>query len=114
LTLAPEDSADLMAAEQQLLGFLVGESSSPETVREILEQLKDYRFQSIEHQVLFECVSRHRAAGGGDPLGTLPARLVVSGFPDFDLEQFTAPSSVNAEEARRLSHFLLRGGGSNS
>ena len=98
---------DALAAEQRLLAILLAESTAPEIVRSILERLKPYRFQNVEHQVLFECAARLRSRGHGDLLAILPAHLVRAGFPDVDLERFRMERAVGAEEAAALCRRLV-------
>ena len=103
------DSDQLLAAEQQLLGFLMESTAPPEVVRSMLERLKDYRFQSVEHQVLFDCVASLSTRRAGDILALLPAHLVRAGFPDFDLDRFLELHPMRAEQAMGLCKKLVPG-----
>jgi hypothetical protein len=97
------ESNGILNAEQELLNFLmVGETFPPEIVQNILERLKAYRFQSVENQVLYECVASLRDHRTQDLLTALPAQLVRAGFPDFDLERFLGIQPTDAERAMEL------------
>ena len=97
---------EILAAEKQLLAFLLAETAPPEIVRSILVRLTSYRFQSVEHQVLFECVARLSERPANELFASLPAHLVRAGFPDFDLDRFRSQSPVRAEQADALCRRL--------
>lgn len=82
------DSDPVLAAELRILGFLMEPTAPSEIVRSLQERLKAYHFQSVEHQVLFECVASLSTRRSGDFLALVPARLVGAGFPDLDLQRF--------------------------
>jgi len=102
------DLDNVLAAERQLLGFLIHASSAADAARGITQRLKAYRFESLEHQVLFECVAGLITHQPGDIQSQLPAQLVRAGFPDFDLRRFLGVPKATAEQAEQLCTSLVR------
>ena len=103
------DSANLLDDEEQLLRFLVTATASQEVVRSILDRLRTHRFQSVEHQVLFECVASLHERGAGNFRELLPAHLVRAGFPEVDLERFFEQAPISTEHALAACSKLAQG-----
>ena len=92
------------AAERAILGFLL---SGRNGKREILAGLRGYRFGSVEHQVLFDCLAELPLDRPEVIRELLPARLVRAGFPDIDFESFLVPNEMSEAEARILFQELM-------
>ncbi|MBI3934671.1 MAG: hypothetical protein HY316_08245 [Acidobacteria bacterium] len=103
----PPDSPDVLAIERQLLGYLLEAESAQEIAIDILHRVKQYRFQSAEHQVLFECVASLSTHPRQELQSLLPERLVRAGFPDFDLDRFIPDRRWSAGEAMGLCRILV-------
>lgn len=98
--------------ERTLLQFLCGGKSRKQAREEVLAKLKSYRFGRVEHQVLFDCLQAMPLDRPELLRELLPARLVRTGFPDFDLAPFVdagEPGELSEEEARTLCRELLQG-----
>lgn len=97
----------MRAAEQQLLGLLIGGRCEPEFARRLCERLRAHSFHSMEHRVLFESIASLIGAPPGEIVRLLPARLVRAGFPEIDLSPFLEPRPVCAEHAEELLGILV-------
>jgi hypothetical protein len=91
--------------EARLLRYLCNRAVQSDRV-EIIETLKAYRFATVHHQVLFDCLRGLAAAPPELLESLLPVRLVRAGFPDFDLEPFLRPSGLSASQARAAAKAL--------
>ncbi|MSO20763.1 MAG: hypothetical protein EXQ56_09940 [Acidobacteria bacterium] len=100
-----------MNAEKRVLRFLCQAAADAVARAEVMERLRQYRFASVPHQVLFDCLKALPAARPELVEALLPARLVRAGFPDFDLEPFLRPSGMSAAQARVLCQRMAGGAG---
>jgi hypothetical protein len=109
------DEGDLLTMERRILARLVSENCGAQHAGQIVQRLRSYRFRTIEHQVLFECVARLRDGADQDVSRTdagefrprLLAQLVRAGFPDLDVDQFQDASTPSAPDALALCDALL-------
>ena len=99
----------MMNAEKRVLRYLCQATADAAARAEVIELLRGYRFASVPHQVLFDCLKALPTARPELVEALLPARLVRAGFPDFDLEPFLRPSGMSAAQARVLCHRMVGG-----
>ena len=93
--------------ECRLLQWLCQGKGDEQFRNEVLRRLRGYRFRSVEHQVLFECLQAMPLDRPELIRELLPARLVRAGFPDIDLEPFFEAGEVSEEEAGKLCRELM-------
>ena len=94
--------------ERRLLHFLCGGRGGTQLREEMISRLRTYAFRSVEHQVLFDCLQAMPLDRPELVRELLPARVVLAGFPDFDLEPFFEAGGLNDEEARTLCRELTQ------
>ena len=107
-------SKDSTKIERGVLQFLCTGGSGTQLRKELISRLRGYRFRSVEHQVLFDCLQTIPLDRPELVRELLPALLVRVGFPDFDLERFFVAGEsgeINEEEARSLCRKLTGGVG---
>jgi hypothetical protein len=99
------DRAAQMLVEVQILGTLCNQESASERGTELVRTLEHYAFLEPEHQVLFESI---RALLLQDRISSerLAVHLNNRGFPDVDLEKYSAAAFTDIEDALKLSHQL--------
>ena len=102
-------SKDNAKIERDLLQFFCIGRSGTQAREEMISQLRRYAFQSVEHQVLFDCLQSMPLDRPQLIRELLPARLVRAGFPDIDLAPFLEAreaGEVGEQEARMLCREL--------
>jgi hypothetical protein len=97
---------ELLRLEQELLQFLVAGRIGAEARQAILLFLHNYKFRSVEHQVLFDCLSNLAAYEPHQIQELLPARLVRAGFPDIELQSVSS-ANLTAAQAEELCRKLI-------
>ncbi len=88
--------------EERLLRVICQGGLNRELREETLSQLRSYAFASVQHQVVFDCLS---ALAGREPetiRSLLPERLVRAGFPDLDIAAFFEPHELTQSEGWEL------------
>jgi hypothetical protein len=105
------DRIKIESQEAALLRYLCQAEGDDAGRAEILSALRRRRFTSVDHQVLFDCLKQLPAGRPEIVAAELPARLVRSGFPDFDLRDYLAGPIPESAEARRILRQWMESGG---
>lgn len=101
---------EVAIAEHMLLGCLITALGGVEQAERLRQALREYRFQSLEHQVIFDCLKGIPASRLDLAATLLPERLVRAGFPDIDLEPFLCGDPLTEAEAQVLCGNILMPG----
>ncbi len=98
----PEGQKDILEAECSILRALCQGTPQGSVWNEGIRMLEDYRFQSHDHQLVFDAL---REIGTDAPQiirEQLAARLTRKGFPDLDLEIYFQPHHLTAAQVVSL------------
>ena len=98
---------EIIPIERSLLVQLCGGGSGAQQREEIISRLREYAFRRVEHQVLFDCLRTMPLDRPELVRDLLPARLVLAGFPDFELAPFFEAGEVSEREARKMCRELV-------
>jgi hypothetical protein len=100
------DRGTLMLAEVQILGTLCCHTGTIEQRNELAQTLDRYAFIEPEHQIVFGSIRslllHHRLSNT-----RLAVHLNNRGFPDVDLEKYSAAGLASIDEAFKLARQLL-------
>jgi hypothetical protein len=96
------DRAAVLSAEAQILGSLCNRAGTFEQRNELAHTLDGYAFIEPEHQIVFGSI---RALLLHDRLSNthLAVHLNNRGFPDVDLERYSAAALANIDDALKLA-----------
>ncbi len=95
--------------ERGLLQLLCWHEGGGQLREEMISRLRGYAFRRVEHQVLFDCLRTMPLDRPELVRELLPARLVLAGFPDFELAPFFEAGEVSEREARKMCRELVEG-----
>jgi hypothetical protein len=99
------DRAAQLLVEVQILGTLCSQQTASEHGTELVRTLEHYDFLAPEHQVVFESI-RALLAQDGISSERLAVHLNNRGFPDVDLEKYSAAAFADIADALKLSRQL--------
>jgi hypothetical protein len=91
-----------VALESEILRVLCGAISDLAFLAECFKRLASYRFVEPEHQVVFDALHSLSPGDANTLRERLTVRLNNQGFPDINLVQFFAPSSLPRDAALEL------------
>ncbi len=97
--------------EERLLQMICQRGLNRELREEMLSRLRSYTFASVQHQVIFDCLSPLVGREPETIRSLLPERLVRAGFPDLDVASFFEPHGMMDAEARELLTTVTGGPG---
>jgi len=98
---------DVLEAEQALLRSLCQQLFERARHKEIVGILAGYKWQSGEHQILFEILHGSPTASAEGLREQLPAILTRKGFPEVNVESYFVAEAVSAAEALGVARALV-------
>ena len=87
-----------VTAERRLLAVLCQESLNAQVRDQVLRRLKEHRFATPEHEVIFGTLAKLPAGKPESIREALVARLMRQGFPDLDLEPLFSTAAPTENE----------------